>query len=231
MWTACNLFLQSFPQALHQSVQHAGEVNATGKAKIEPFINMLCDRFTEIYCPLPEISIDEMVVGFKGSWKFKQYNASKPSKYHIKSFGLCDSSNGYVLNLLTYYGSQTSYDPATDPNSVASVKIFDKLLSCVGKGYHVFADRWYVTKALVDFMLEKGHYFTGTVQSNRVGFPPQVKQGLQLGHMDSTYYATADNKILYCAWKDKKAKKPVLIVSTKTYQSETPCHRGKMSQS
>ena len=148
---------------------HGGEVNAIGKAKIEPFIDMLCHRYTEIYCPPPEISIDEMVVGFKGRWKFKQCNTSKPSKYHIKSFGLCDSSNGYVLNLLTYYGSQTSYDPATDPNSVVSVKIFDELLSCVGKGYHVYADRWYVTKALVDYMLVKGHFFTGMVLSNRVG--------------------------------------------------------------
>ena len=134
-----------------------------------------------------------MVVGFKGRWKFKQYNASKPSKYHIKSFGLCDASNGYVLNLLTYYGAQTSYDPSTDPNSAHAVKIFDKLLSCVGSGYHVFADRWYVTKALVDYMLAKEHFFTGTVQSNRVGFPVQVKQGLQLGHNDCKYFATADN--------------------------------------
>ena len=78
-----------------------------------------------------------------------------------------------------------------------------------------------MTKALVDFMLAREQFFTGTVQSNRVGFPVQVKEGLNLEHNESKYFATADNQIIYCAWQDKKAKKPVLIVSSKTSVGDT----------
>ena len=53
-------------------------------------------------------SVDEMVIGFRGRWK------NKPSKYHIKTFGLCDSENGYVVNLFTYYGLETGYHPDFD---------------------------------------------------------------------------------------------------------------------
>ena len=158
-----------------------------------------------------------MIVGYKGRWKYKQFNASKPHKYHIKSFGLCDSSNGYVLNLLTYYGSNTSFDPCTESTANA-VKIFDKLLQCVGTGYHIFADRWYTTRVLVDYLLDQKQYFTGTVQSNRVGFPKDAKQmmGNALQQNTSKYFASADNAILYCVFKDKKAKNPALLVSTKS---------------
>ncbi|BFZ11474.1 hypothetical protein BsWGS_14513 [Bradybaena similaris] len=52
-----------------------------------------------------------MIIGFKGKWKYKQFNTTKPYKYHIKSFGLVDSTTGYVLSLLTYYGTNTSMVP------------------------------------------------------------------------------------------------------------------------
>ena len=61
--------LSSFSQAMHQSMLHARRTDAVGKTKIEPFIDRLCQQFTEIYTPYPSLSIDEMVVGFKGRWK------------------------------------------------------------------------------------------------------------------------------------------------------------------
>ena len=88
-----------------------------------------------------------MIIGWKGRWKYKMYNAAKPHKYHIKSFGLVDSSTGYVLNLLTYYGAETSYDPETDSDEQGrtSIKIFQTLLQHTSVGYHIFADTYYTT--------------------------------------------------------------------------------------
>ena len=79
---------------------HAGEADAQGKAKIEPFLNGLIASFNDAYQPGKQLSIDEMVIGFKGRFKYRQFNASKPKKFHIKSFGLVDSNTGYVVNLL-----------------------------------------------------------------------------------------------------------------------------------
>ncbi|GFO42195.1 hypothetical protein PoB_006870000 [Plakobranchus ocellatus] len=82
-----------------------------------------------------------MILGYKKRWQYKQFNASKPDKYHIKSFALVDSSCGYVI--LTYYGKNTSYHPDSDPDSGMAIRIFDTLLKDVGTRYHIFADRWY----------------------------------------------------------------------------------------
>ncbi|KAI8733770.1 piggyBac transposable element-derived protein 4 [Biomphalaria glabrata] len=199
--------------SLFCSMLHCGEPDAEGKRKIEPFINLLIDNYNTVYTPFQNVAIDEMIVGFKGRWLYKQFNPSKPYKYHIKSFGLVDSCTGYVLNLLTYYGKNTSFDPNSDKDGGQAVQIFRTLLGVIGRGYHVFADRFYTTRKLVDYLLSEEQYYTGTVQTTRKGFPDEIKK-LTMRHKESRYWATAEEKLLVVSWQDKKAKKPVAIVST-----------------
>jgi hypothetical protein len=93
---------------------HVGEPLENSKNKIEPFVTKLTENFKDRFTTFQNIAIDEMIIGFKGRWKYKQFNATKPHKYHINSFGLVNSCTGYVLSLLTYYGADTSYVPETD---------------------------------------------------------------------------------------------------------------------
>ena len=103
-------------------------------------------RFQDNFYPYEELSLDKMAIGWKGRWHFKQYNATKPKKYHVKTFGLCDSATGYVFNVLIYFGSNTSYDPQSDPNSGHAVKVLDTLMEPLRTtGHHIFADRFYTT--------------------------------------------------------------------------------------
>ena len=195
---------------------HAGEPDAEGKAKIEPFLNSLIKRFNECYTPTEFLSLDEMVIGFKGRFMFLQFNMTKPAKHHIKAFGLTDSSSGYVLNLLVYFGANTSYDPRSANLDGNAVKIFDSLLPVLGpdaSGFTVFCDRWYTTKVLIDYSLKQRFYLTATVQANRKGFPPALK-GLKLKHMEQRYWLTEDQTTMVCAFQDKKAKKHVIMAST-----------------
>jgi hypothetical protein len=145
-------------------------VNAEKKAKIERFMDSLVDNFSKAFTPYQQVSIDEMIVGFKGRWAYKQYNQSKPHKYHIKSFGLVDSTTGYVMRILTYYGADTSYHSSSDREGGVAIKIFGTLLNDIGRGYHIYADRWYTTKALLVFLHKEKYYYKGTVASNRIGF-------------------------------------------------------------
>ena len=100
-----------------------------------------------------------MVIGYKGRWKYEQFNTAKPKKYHIKTFGLCDSLSGYVYNLLVYFGKETSYNPDLDQDSGQSEKVFEYLLRPVGTGHHVYADRYYTTQKLVEFLTGRSIYF------------------------------------------------------------------------
>ena len=52
------------------------------------------------------MTIDEMLIPFKGRCSFIQYIANKPAKYGIKVFALCDSETFYVSGLEVYCGKQ-----------------------------------------------------------------------------------------------------------------------------
>ena len=201
-------------EAIHYTMLHCSETEADGKAKVEPFINDLVENFQKSFYPFQEVSIDEMVIGWKGRFKYKMYNPQKPSKYHVKTFGLCDSSTGYVVNLLIYFGKDTSYGPHIDPDSESAIKVFSTLLKPLSKGHHIYADRYYTTYNLVRYLLREHQYYTGTVQVNRKNFPPEHKT-LKLNKQESRFYRSDDGSVLTVAWRDKKAKKNCLAVSTK----------------
>ena len=150
-----------------------------------------------------------MVSKYKGRWKYKQYNPNKPSKYHVKTYGVCDSATGYAYNILTYFGSETSYNDDMQDTGM-SEKIFEYLLSPLGKGHHVYADRYYTTYQLFDYMTEKNFYYTGTLQRNRKNFPIEVKcSKLKFQEVKSL---RSEKGFLCTIWQDKKAKKPVVEV-------------------
>ncbi len=179
-------FGQMFPrdrfEAIYHTMLHASDVDSVSKEKIEAFLNKLLGKFQEAYYPFCDVSIDEMVIGWKGRWKYKQYNAAKPRKHHIKTFGLCDSVTGYAYNLLIYFGKETSFNPDQSETGQAE-KIFEYLLGPLGKGHHVFADRYYTTHALIKYLNAKKMYYTGTLNINRTNFPSELKT-LKLQHRE-----------------------------------------------
>lgn len=190
----------------------APENDATSKGKIEPFITKLFKKYQSGFYPFQEVCIDEMVIPYRGRWKYKQYNPNKPSKYHIKMYGFCDSTTGYCYNALAYMGSETSY--SNKDLFGDSEKIFEHLMQPLHKGHHIYADRFYTTYNLVMYLLDNQFYYTGTVQSNRKHFPAEIKQGNKMKHMETQHFRS-DNGLMVVMWKDKKAKKPVILTSTK----------------
>ncbi|KAK3789844.1 hypothetical protein RRG08_055130 [Elysia crispata] len=66
-----------------------------------------------------------------------------------------------------------------------------------------------------------GQMFPQHTNLNRRGFPPQLKQQ-RLAHLESRYYMSSDDKALCVAYKGKKAKKEVVLVSTDADVSSTP---------
>ncbi|KAI8782726.1 piggyBac transposable element-derived protein 4, partial [Biomphalaria glabrata] len=56
-----------------------------------------------------DLSIDEMVIGFRGRWQYKQSKATLVSLENIiLNLWLCDSATGYVIDILSYFGANTS---------------------------------------------------------------------------------------------------------------------------
>ncbi|CAG5121457.1 unnamed protein product [Candidula unifasciata] len=182
---------------VYQSMLHASEPRAQGQAKIEPFVNNLVAKFQSAFYPYEKLSVDEMVIGFKGRFHAKQYNAAKPHKYHIQTFGL----------------SKTAYNPELDPTSTHAVKVFSTLLQGVESYHHLFADRFSTSLPLIQFLLSMKLNYTDTVNKNRKGLPQQLKQ-------QPTIFGTPrclvnnEQNILCVSWRDKKSKKPWILLTT-----------------
>ena len=63
-------------------------------------------------------------------------------------------------------------------------KVFDHLMQPLGTGHHIFADRYYTTHKLLQFLSSRKQYYTGTLNLNRKNFPLQIR-GLTLDHRES----------------------------------------------
>ena len=59
-----------------------------------------------VFIPSDCVTIDEQLVPFRGRCKFMQYMPSKPAKYGIKIFWMCDARVPYAIDGMIYTGRQ-----------------------------------------------------------------------------------------------------------------------------
>lgn len=64
-----------------------------------------CEELLETYSLGENVTIDEKLEAFWSCCWFKQYIPSKPAKYSIKIFSLCNSKTVYTHNLEIYFGN------------------------------------------------------------------------------------------------------------------------------
>ena len=66
-------------------------------AAIREFWEMFLATLPPVYKPGSDMTIDEQLVATRGRCPFRQYIPSKPGKYGIKIFWICDSETSYPL--------------------------------------------------------------------------------------------------------------------------------------
>ncbi|GFO29362.1 hypothetical protein PoB_005586700 [Plakobranchus ocellatus] len=54
-------------ESIHRTMLHCADSEAESTEKIQPFINSLLEEYYRAFYPFQELSLDEMVVGWKGS--------------------------------------------------------------------------------------------------------------------------------------------------------------------
>ena len=70
--------------------------------KLRWYIDHLVKNFKDTYIPNEHVTVDESMVKFKGRLAFRQYLPSKPTKWGVKVWSLCESSTGYTWNFQVY---------------------------------------------------------------------------------------------------------------------------------
>lgn len=73
-------------------------------APIRDVFELINKNLRKHYAPGKNMTVDEQLIPFRGRCSFKQYLPSKPDKYGMKVFWLCDAETSYPLNGLPYLG-------------------------------------------------------------------------------------------------------------------------------
>ena len=71
--------------------------------KVRPLLDLLLDRFRNVYIPDKVVSVDEDLIAWHGRLQIRQFIQSKRARFGIKIFALCETS-GYMFNFTVYVG-------------------------------------------------------------------------------------------------------------------------------
>lgn len=171
-----------------------GQPNHDPLHKLRPFIDLLNQKFKELYTPSANLTIDEAMIPWRGRLHFKVYMKNKPNKYGVRLEVVADSTNGIVCHFEAYTGAAGGLSNAVDDLVLRLLAPFE------GHNYRVFMDRRYSSPDLFTKLLEKKFYPVGTVMKNRRNLPKAFEKKLKTGEV----MFRRKRQLLALKWKDKR---------------------------
>ena len=107
--------------------------------------SVVTGNFSDVWKPSKNIRIDEGVIPFRGKVHFKVYNPDKPDKYGVKSYQLCDSSNGYCCRFEIYTGVNQEPPSAKGKTYDLVMRLMQPYLNV---GRCLYVDNYYTSPTL-----------------------------------------------------------------------------------
>lgn len=176
--------------------------------KIYEVFQIICRRFQAIYVPETNITIDESLIPYKGRLGYKQYIPTKRARFGVKLFELCESSSGYIWNMLIYTGKDTPFHTDYEKYGMGTRCVMTLSQALLNKGYCLIVDNFYTSPELAELLKDFKTDIYGTIRPTRKSLPPSIKsEKLKRGDV----IAFQKGKMCVMKWQDKK---PVCILST-----------------
>lgn len=139
-------------------------------APIREFFDIFVENCKTGYSLSEYVTVDEKLEAFRGRCSFRQYIPSKPNKYGIKIFALCDAKMYYTANLEVYVGQQPEgpYKVSNSPNDIV-----ERLCNVIkGSARNVTLDNWFTSIPLVETLLKDFKLtVVGTIRKNKKELP------------------------------------------------------------
>lgn len=175
-------------------------------APIRQLMDNFVDKCSKTYNTSPYVCVDETLVGFRGKCPFRVYIPSKPDKYGIKVWSLCDSGTNYLFTCQVYVGKQGD---SPEVNQGARV-VKDLTGKLHGSGQNITTDNFFTSYALGQYLLTKNITLLGTMRKNRRELPSQLLQKKRPMH-ESLFAFTPDTTLVSYAPKKNRS---VVLLST-----------------
>ncbi len=165
--------------------------------KLRPLVDMLNKQYHDVYKPGAELIIDESMVPFRGRVGFRKYLPGKSHKYVLKSYKLCTPS-AYTLQFEVHTGTRFQFQGLNTTESL-TVHWTEKYLN---NGCTLFADNYYCSVVLAEFLLKKQTYLCGTIGAHRKYLSKAVTQAkLKKNEMKCQ---ENEKGVKFFNWKDKR---------------------------
>ena len=198
--------------------------------KVRPLLEAIIKTTQASYILHQDVSVDEAMVLFKGRSTLKQYMPMKPTKRGFKCWCLCDARNGLMYNVDVYQGAGEG--SGTDGLGAAVVK---RMLEPVyDRNHYVYVDNFFSSIALAKALRDRKRYTTGTIRTNRSGWPSSLKdiKGMAKAMQRGESKSIMVDGVECLVWKDNKVVPLVNNISDPNKQSMVPCRNkdGTRSQ-
>ncbi|KAK7499303.1 hypothetical protein BaRGS_00009563 [Batillaria attramentaria] len=147
------------------------------------------------------------------------YIPSKPTRYGIKLYCVCDASNGYVCKMQVYTGAgPDGREKDHGPNVIKRLS-----QDFLGKGHTIYMDSFFSSPALFHHLHERDTMAVGTVRSGREGLPEELHPKVKKLKKGESLFRRKDD-LLCVRYRDKK---DVFLLSTKHTTEEVNLGRDR----
>ena len=137
-------------------------------APIRDIWTMLNKNLLQIYKPTENLTVDEQLYPFRGRTKFTQYIPSKPAKYGIKIWWVCDAENAFPLNGIIYTGKTGHIREKNQGERVVK----ELAVAYKGSGRNICMDNFFTSLSLAQQLLSWNLTIVGTLKKNKPYIPP-----------------------------------------------------------
>ena len=144
-----------------------GQEGYNPEQKLGTVYSVVTEKFSSVWKPGKNICIDEGMIPFRGKVHFKVYNPDKPDKYGVKSYQLCDSSNGFCCRFEIYTSVNTVPPSAKGKTYDLVMRLTQPYLNV---GRCLFVDNFYTSPILFTDLYQLNTGACGTAR-HRKGIP------------------------------------------------------------
>lgn len=174
------------------------------KDKLQPIrecFDMWNVYLRELYNPGWCMTVDEQLVTFRGRCPFRQYIPSKPGRYGIKFWAICDSETSYAWKMNIYTGKAAGEERTV---KLGEKVVKDLVIEIEGSGRNITCDNFFTSYSLGEYLLSKRLTLVGTIRRNKPELPIELTKTAGRKVNSSIYGFRNDATIVsYCPKKGK----------------------------
>lgn len=145
-------------------------------AAISEIFEKIISNSQTIYRPSSYVTVDEMLVPFRGRCGFRMYMPKKPKKYGIKVMCLADAKTSYLLDAYIYTGRESDGVGLTEDEKKLSIPTQSLIRLCKsvqGSNRNVTADNWFSSTEGVAQLRKRKLTYVGTMKKDKKAIPEE----------------------------------------------------------